>query len=174
MAWKVASYPFRGLETIPPLFLRMCKSQGERVRGVGRRWLGQTQHALNHFGDGQFLGRAIPDDGLFHFTRRKFVNFQAGLRNRGQRRASRLAHDERGLQILGVEQSFDDANGRAMFFNDVAKRLGDFQETTGMFPGRGTDDGAGAGGGEVEVLTMWIANERKRVSHASGAVSKYT
>ncbi len=55
-----------------------------------------------------------------------FKNVKPGFCNRCHRRASRLAHDNGGLEILREEQSFHDAHVRLVFFQNVAQRLGNF------------------------------------------------
>ena len=112
----------------------MRERQRQRVRRVGRGRFGQIQHPLDHFGDGGFLRRAVADDGLFHLAWRDFKNFQTGLGNGRERRAARFTHDERGLQILRVKESFDNANGRVMFLDGIAQGLGNFYEAARAFP----------------------------------------
>ena len=103
-------YLFQGSEIVTAVFLRVGERQRQGVGGVGRGRLGQIQKPLDHFGDGGFLRRAVADDGLFHFARGDFENFQAGLGDDRQRRAARFAHDNGRLQILRVEQALDDAD----------------------------------------------------------------
>ena len=112
---------FGRLEAVAPLFLRMGERQRQRVGGVGRGRFGQVQHALHHLGDGQFLRRAVADDGLLHLARGDFVNLQAGLGDGRQRRAARLAHDQRGLQVLRVKQALDHAHRGLVLLEDLAQ-----------------------------------------------------
>ena len=86
------------------------------------------KEALDHFGDGVFLGGAVSDDGLFDFSRRDFVDVQAGLGHDGQGRAPRLAQGEGGLQVLGVEKALNGADGGMVLGGDFPQRLGDFQK----------------------------------------------
>ena len=119
---------------MPRIFPRVRERERERVRRVGRGQFVQVQKPLHHFGDGGFLRRAIADNGLLHFARGDFKNFNPSFGNRRHRRAARFAHDERSLQILREEKSFDDADGRAVFFNFFAERPGNFCEAARAFP----------------------------------------
>lgn len=127
---------------MPRVFLRMDQCQRQRVRRVGRGQFGEVQHPLHHFGNGEFLRRAVADDGLFHFARGDFKNFNSSFGDRRHRRASRLAHDEGGLQILREEKSFDHADGRLMFAQNIAERLGNFSKAARAFPSGRTGNGA--------------------------------
>ena len=98
----------------------MRERQRQRVGSVGRGRLRQTQQALHHFGDRHFLRRAVADDGLLHFARRDFVNVQPRLRRGHERGAARLAHHQRRLQVLRVEQSFHHAGCGPMLLHDGA------------------------------------------------------
>ena len=69
-----------------------------------------------------------------HLARGDLVNIQPGLRDDRHRRAARLAHDDGRFQILREEQPFHHANGRRMFLQHVAERLGNFGEATGARP----------------------------------------
>ena len=115
-----------------PLGVR--QRQCQRVGGVGRGRFGQVQQALNHFGNGGFLRRAVADDGLFHLAGRHFENFQTGFGDGRQRRAARLAHDDGRLQVLREEKSLDDADGRLVLFQDCAQGFHDFDEAARTFP----------------------------------------
>jgi len=127
---------------VPRVFLRMNQRQRQRVRRIGRGQFGEVQHPLHHFGDGEFLRRAVADDGLFHFAWGDFKNFNSSFGNRRHCCTARLAHDEGGLQILREEKSFDHADGRLMFAQNVAERLGNFSKAARAFPSGRTGNGA--------------------------------
>ncbi len=121
-------------ERITAGLLRVGKGDGKGVGGVRQGKFGQAQKALHHFGDGKFLSRAVTHEGLFDFARRDLENFQARFADGGQRRAARLAHDQRGLEILGVKKPFHSANGRTVFGRYLAQGLRDFGQAPRMFP----------------------------------------
>src|SRR5262245_20108203 len=139
---EVVSYPFWRGQGIAPIFLGISEGKGEGVGGVRRGRFWQREEALDHFGDGGFLRRAVANDGLLHFSRSDFVNFKARFGDRSQGGSPSFAHDESGLEILGVKQAFDDTDGRLVLFEDVAQGLDDFYEAAGMFPSGGTGDGS--------------------------------
>lgn len=112
----------------------MSQGHGQGVRRVGLWQLGQMQHSLDHFRDGQFLRAAVADQRLFDLSGRDFINLQARFRHGCQRGTARLAHDEGCLQILCEEKPFDRAHGGAVFGRDFAERLRDFREAPGMRP----------------------------------------
>jgi len=132
----------RWREGVAAVVLGASQGQRQGIGGVGCGRFGQLEHALDHFGHGQFLGRAVANDRLLNFARRDFVNFQARLGDGRQSRAPRFAHSQGGLQILGEEQSLDDAHCRTVLADDVAHGLGNPDQAAGMFPGRRTGDGA--------------------------------
>src|SRR5689334_12649803 len=123
------SYSFRRAQGVSAVLLRVGERERERVSGVGRGCFREAQHALDHFCDGELLGGAVTDDGLFYFARSDLVNFQAGLGDCGESGAARLAHDHRGLQVLRVEDAFHNADGGLKLFQDVTERLDDSHET---------------------------------------------
>lgn len=118
------------------------EGEGEGVGGVGFRSFGEVEHALDHAGDGGFLGGAVADDGLFHFARGDLDNFEAGFGGGDEGGAAGLAHDEGGLQIARVEEAFDNAERWLVLGDDVAEGLMDFDEAARMFPGGRNADGA--------------------------------
>src|SRR5260370_37408726 len=86
-------------ERVTPVLLRVSQRQGQRVRGIGRGRFGQVEHPLHHFGGGEFLRRALTDNGLLHLARRDFVNLQAPLANGGQARPAPLPPAQGRLPI---------------------------------------------------------------------------
>ena len=88
----------------------MCQGQGQGIGGIWFRHFRQPQHPLNHFGDREFLRGAITDNGLLHFSRGHLIDFQSGLGDRGDGSAASLPHNQRGLQVLSVKESLDDAD----------------------------------------------------------------
>src|SRR5687768_171980 len=90
-------------------FVGKGEGQGERIGGVGGGWFGKLQHALDHFGDGEFLRGSVTDDGLFYFSRRDFEDFEASFGGGGEAGSAGLAHDQGRLQILRKEEAFDRA-----------------------------------------------------------------
>src|SRR5688572_21041936 len=64
-------------QTVAAGFVSEGKSQGEGISRVRRGRFGKLQHALDHFGDREFLRGSVTDDGLFYFSRRDFEDFEA-------------------------------------------------------------------------------------------------
>ena len=85
----------------------MCigEGQSEGVRSVRIGYLRQTQHALHHFRNCNLLGRAVTDDGLFHFPGRYLVDFHARFRSRGKARAAGLTYSRfmEGMKAAKVD-----------------------------------------------------------------------
>jgi len=128
----------------------MREGEGEGIGGVWGGKLGELEEALDHFADGDFLGRAVADDGLFDFARGDFENLQTGFTKGGEGGAAGFTHDEGGLKILREEQAFDSAGGGTMAGDDFAQGAGDMREAAGTFPSGGANNGAvdeGAVGG---------------------------
>src|SRR5437660_9730658 len=113
---SVALYSFGRNETVASVSLSVGEGEGQRVRRISLRGFRQAKKPLHHFGHGNFLRRAVPDDGLLYFSRGQLVNFQASLREGRHRCASGFAHDQSCLQILGIEQSLDDAQTWPVLF----------------------------------------------------------
>ena len=59
----------------------MSEGKGKSVGGVGCGRFGQGEEALDHLGNSGFLRRAVANNGLFHFSRSDFVNFETGFGN---------------------------------------------------------------------------------------------
>jgi hypothetical protein len=115
-------------------FMSKRQCQCKRIRGIGRRRLGQLQHALNHARHSGLLRGTVTNNRLFDFPRRDFVNGDARFRNGRERRAARFAHDQGRLQILRIEQPFDHARLRLMLLQHRADASGNVRQAAGAFP----------------------------------------
>src|SRR3954470_1772818 len=108
----------------------MRQGQREGIRGVRGWQLREPQHPLHHPGYSALLRASVTNDGLLDLPWREFKNFQTRFGGGQQTGASRFSHQEGRLQVLGVEQRFDDTNGGLMLFNDSAKLLGNPDKAT--------------------------------------------
>ena len=120
----------------------MRQGNGQRIGGIGRGRFRQLQKTLNHLGHGKFLRSAVADQRLLHLARSDLKNLQSRFRQRRQRRSARFAHDQRRLQILREEQTFNGANIRLMLRNHVAQRDENLRQAPRTLPPGGTLDRA--------------------------------
>ena len=122
--------------------MRISQGQSQRVSGIRRGQFLQREHPLYHFGHGQFLGVAVADDRLLHFTRGNFENLQATLGHRRHGRAASLTHDQRGLYVLREKQPFNRAHRRRMLVDCLPQGAANSHQTFAATPFGGTFDRA--------------------------------
>jgi hypothetical protein len=92
---------------------------GQRVGGIGRRCLTQTELGTDHEGDLLFLRGTTAHGGLFDLTRGVFVDRQAVLGGGDQARATRGAEHDGCFEALHENRRFNGANGGRMLADDL-------------------------------------------------------
>ena len=107
----------------------MCKSDCQRVRGIGVRRFRQTEKRAHHKCDLIFSGCAASDRGLFDSFRWIFKNWQSVLGGGENRCAPRGSQDNRGLIALHVNNRFERATIRLMVPDQFRQPIANGYET---------------------------------------------
>src|SRR5437899_6534351 len=109
----------------------MCKSDCQRVRGIGLRRFRQTEKRAHHKCDLIFSGRTAPNGGLFDSSRWIFKNWQSVLGGGENRRAPRRSQDNRGLMALHINNRFERATIGFVFPDKLNKPITNYYEARG-------------------------------------------
>jgi hypothetical protein len=90
----------------------MTEREGERVRRVRRRRLGQSEGVANDKGDLSLLRATVPDDGRLHLRRGQLDDLAAPSAEHGEQRPPGLRQRQRRLREAPEERRLDDGDVR--------------------------------------------------------------
>ena len=105
--------------------MRMGDRQAQRIGGVLAGQARQRQQAHHHFLHLVLAGVAVADDRLLQLQRGVFGHAQLARHQRGQRRAARLAEQQRALRVDVDEDDLHRGAGRLVGLRDLAHTVED-------------------------------------------------
>lgn len=112
---------FQGREGGFAGFLEIGQGKGQGIGGIGFGQVLQGEHSLDHFGDRQFLGSSVSDNGLFDTSGSHFKDIQSKFGSDQESGAAGFTHHDSRFEVMNVEEAFDDADGGLMFFDGTAE-----------------------------------------------------
>ena len=109
-------------------FLEVGQGKCQGIGGIGFGKVLQREHSLDHFGDRQFLGAPVSDNGLFDTSRSHFKNIQSKLGSDQECCAAGFTHHDGGFEVMDVEEALNNADGGLVFFDGAPEGGGDLEE----------------------------------------------